>query len=138
MEQRDIIINGVSINELKKQRDSIRQGAAKIISENIDIAKELTKKLVESTDKVEIKSWAKEAYEALDNANVVAGVSGVSFLLPFYEEYGSYESEEIFSSLLEESDNEVLKEVWDDSVNQLYNLFYNMETQSRDWHSSRC
>lgn len=138
MEQKDIIINGVSINELKKQRDSIRQGAAKIISENLEIAKELTQKLVESTDKVEINSLAKEAYEALDNANVVAGVSGVSFLLPFYEEYGRYEGEEIFSTLLEESDNEILKEVWDDSVNQLYNLFYTMETQSRDWHSSRC
>lgn len=138
MEQKDIIINGVSINELKKQRNSIRQGAAKIISENLEIAKELTQKLVESTDKVEINSLAKEAYEALDNANVVAGVSGVSFLLPFYEESGSYESKEIFSTLLEESDNEILKEVWDDSLNQLYNLFYTMETQSRDWHSSRC
>lgn len=134
----DIIINGVSVNELKKQREAIRQGASTIISQNIERAKELTQTLVQSKDKEEIKKLAKEAHEALDNANVVAGVSGVGFFLPFYEEYGSYEGDEIFSNMLEENDNELLAEVWDESISQLYTLFYNMESQSRDWHSSRC
>ena len=138
--EKDIIINGVSVNELKKQRNAIRQGASVIISQNIEIAKSLTKKLVESENKEEIKRLAKEAYEALDTANVVSGVSGVSFLIPFYEEYGNYDEDEIFSRVLEkeENDNELISEVWDDAIGDLYELFSEMENQSRDWHSSRC
>lgn len=134
----DIIINGVSINELKKQRDAIREGAATIISQSIDLATTLTKTLVESEDKEEIKKLAKEAYEALDTAKVVSGVSGVTFFLPFYEEYGNYDRNEIFSRMLESVDNELINEVWDEDISDLYELFDDMETQSRDWHSSRC
>jgi len=134
----DIIINGVSINELKKQRAAIREGASTIISQSINLATSLTKTLVESEDKEEIKKLAKEAYEALDTAQVVSGVSGVTFFLPFYEEYGSYDGSEIFSHMLEGSENEVLSEVWEEAVSDLYELFYDMESQSRDWHSSRC
>lgn len=134
----DIIINGVSVNELKRQRSAIRQGASTIISQNIELAKNLTQSLIASEDKEEIKKLAKEAYEALDTANVVSGVSGVDFFLPFYEEYGSYDGSEIFSSMLEDSDNELISEVWDQAVGDLYELFADMESQSRDWHSSRC
>jgi hypothetical protein len=138
MEQKDIIINGVSVNQLKAQRAAIREGASKLIAENIETAKNLTKKLVESEDSQEIETLAKEAYEALDTAQVVSGVSGVSFFLPFYEEYGSYNGDEIFSNILEESENELVSENWDGAVSKLYRLFGNMESQSRDWHSSRC
>lgn len=134
----DIIINGVSVNELKRQRSAIRQGASTIISQNIELAKTLTQSLIASEDKEEIKKLAKEAYEALDTANVVSGVSGVDFFLPFYEEYGNYDGSEIFSNMLEDSDNELISEVWDQAVGDLYELFSDMESQSRDWHSSRC
>ena len=133
----DIIINGVSVNELKRQRDAIKKGASKIISENIEKAKKITNQLVLSDSADEIKSLAQEAYDALDTANIVSGVSGVTFSLPFYEEYGNYESDEIFSHKLEDSDNKGLSENWD-AISDLYYLFENMEIQSRDWHSSRC
>lgn len=134
MEQ-DIVINGVSVNELKKQRVAIREGASQIISENINIAKTLTQQLVESEDPKVVERLAQEAYTALDTANVVSGVSGVTFYLPFYEEY---RDEETFSSMLEETENEVVSANWDGAVSKLYNLFEEMESQSRDWHSSRC
>lgn len=133
----DIIINGVSVNELKRQRIAIRQGASSIISENIEKAKKLTNQLVSSDSSDEMKSLAQEAYDALDTANIVSGVSGVTFSLPFYEEYGNYESDEIFSHKLEQSENKLLNENWD-TVRDLYYLFDNMESQSCDWHSSRC
>lgn len=135
--KKDIIINGVSVNELKKQRDAIRQGASKIISENIELAKSLTNQLVMSDSVDEIKKLAEEAYDALDTAKVVSGVSGVTFSLPFYEEYGNYESSEIFSHKLEQSENKLISENWD-IISNLYYLFDNMESQSCDWHSSRC
>lgn len=134
----DIIINGVSVNELKRQRAAIQQGASEIIAQNIELAQKLTQSLVVSEDKEEIKKLAQDAYEALDTANVVAGVSGVSFCLPYYEEYGGYSRSEILSRVLEDNDNELINEVWDEGINKLYDLFYDMETQSRDWYSSRC
>lgn len=114
--KKDIIINGVSVNELKKQRDAIRQGASKIISENIELAKSLTNQLVMSDSVDEIKKLAEEAYDALDTAKVVSGVSGVTFSLPFYEEYGNYESSEIFSHKLEQSENKLISEKWEITV----------------------
>lgn len=136
--QEDIIINGVSVNELKRQRAAIKEGASEIIAQNIDLAQELTQQLVTSDDKEQIKNLAKQAYEALDTANVVAGVSGVTFCLPYYEEYGGYSRSEILSRVLEDNDNELINEVWDEGVNKLYDLFYDMESQSRDWYSSTC
>lgn len=135
--KQDIIINGVSVTELKKQRAAIREGASKLIAENIDLAKSLTQKLLESENREELQQLAGEAYEALDNAQVVSGVSGVTFFLPFYEE-GGYSSDEIFSSILENSENDLIHDNWDGSLSSLYDLFYDMEVQSRGWHSSRC
>lgn len=135
MEQKDIIINGVSINELKKQREAIRQGAAQVISDNIDLAKTLTQQLVEAKDMTEIDNLAQQAYDALETASVVSGVSGISFYLPFYEEYRD-EDEDILSSVLDENDNELLSD--SQKVQKLSSMFYTMERQSRDWHSSRC
>lgn len=134
----DIIINGVSVNELKRQREAIREGAAQIISQNISLAQSLTEQLVQSEDKDEIKSLAKQAFDALDTASVLSGVSGITFFLPFHEEYGNYDSSEIYSSILEDCENELIDEVWDDGVRELCELFYDMEAQSRDWNSSRC
>ena len=62
----------------------------------------------------------------------------MTFFLPFYEEYGNYDRNEIFSRMLESVDNELINEVWDEAISDLYELFDDMETQSRDWHSSRC
>lgn len=133
----DIIINGVSVNELKRQRNAIRQGASQIISKNIELAKNLTNQLLKSDNADEIKKLAEEAHEVLDTANIVSSVSGVTFSLPFYEDYGNYESEDIFSHKLEQSANKLINENWD-LIRDLYCLFDSMESQSREWHSSRC
>ena len=134
--KQDIIINGVSVNELKKQRLAIREGASAIIAENLNVAKSLTQKLIESQDKEEIKALAEKAFDALETVNVVSGVSGITYFLPFYEEYG--DNDEILSRKLENSNNQVLEEVWEDGVNKLYSLFEDMESTSRDWNSSNC
>lgn len=134
--EKDIVINGVSVNELQKQRAAIREGASKMISENIELAKILTNKIVEAEDKDQIENLAKDAYEALHTANQLSDISGVSFYLPYYEEYGD-ENDQVCSTLLENSENTVLTENWS-AVSQLCNLFNNMESQSRDWHASTC
>lgn len=131
---KDIVINGVSIEDLKKQRAAIQKDASKIIAENIKVGTELVEKVLETEDQSEADQFAKEAYEHFDTAKVVAGVSGVSFFLPFYEEYGQYGSDEILSQRLENDD----KFEWDGAISQLYGILEDMESDSRAWHSSMC
>lgn len=131
---KDIIINGVSIEELKKQRAAIQKDASKIISDNIEAGTKIVEKILESEDQEEANTLAEEAYEHFDTAKVVAGVSGVSFFLPFYEEYGRYGSNEILSQRLENDD----KFEWDSAISQLYGILEDMESDSRAWHSSTC
>lgn len=138
MQTKDIIINGVSFNKHEEDRKKMRQGASQLISDNMEVAKSLTKSVIESKDGQEIEDLAKKAYEALSLASKLSDVCGISFFLPFYEEYGQYETKDIFSSMLENSDNGVLNANFDGSVNDLCNLFGDMEAQSRDWNSSTC
>jgi hypothetical protein len=143
---KDIIINGVSIEELKKQRAAIRQDASKIIAENIEAATKLVHEIMKAESKEEALKLAEEAYEYLDTAQVVSGVSGVTFFLPFYEEYGRYESGEILSSILdqehldEDEINENIEFNWRDknALWQLHSKLSDMESNSRAWHSSMC
>jgi ferritin-like metal-binding protein YciE len=143
---KDIIINGVSIEELKKQRKAIQQGASKIISDSIEAATKLVGEIMESESKDQALTLAQEALEHLETAEVVSGVSGVTFFLPFYEEYGRYDNTEILSSILEqehldeEEVNENVDFSWQDK-NSLYALcekLQSMESDSRAWHSSMC
>jgi hypothetical protein len=137
----DIIIAGYSINALKAQKAAIREGASKVIAESIEAANKLTEQLLESEDVEEINALAQQAVDLLETAEVVAGVSGVSFFLPFYEEYGQYDSHDIFSKKLEGSDNEALQASWYDFNNvlgKLYSQYERMESDSRGWYSSTC
>jgi hypothetical protein len=143
---KDIIINGVSIEELKKQRAAIQQGASKIISESIDAATEIVGQIMKSESKSEAEQLAQEALEHLETAEVVSRVSGVEFFLPFYEEYGRYDHTEILSCILdqehleEDEINENVEFSWQDK-NALYALYQklgSMESDSRAWHSSMC
>jgi hypothetical protein len=131
---KDIIINGVSIEELKAQRKAIQKDASKIIAENIKAGTEIVEKILVSSDAGEIESLAKEAHEHFDNAYVVAGVSGVTFFLPFYEEYGRYDSDDILSQRLEGQ----VGGDWGYAMDQLYGILESMESDSRAWHSSMC
>ena len=81
--KKDIVINGVSIEELKKQRAAIRQGASKVISDNIEAATKLVHEIMKAESKDAALKLAEEAYEHLDTAEIVSGVSGVQFFLPF-------------------------------------------------------
>jgi hypothetical protein len=131
---KDIIINGVSIDELKKQRVAIQKDASRVIAESIKAGTELVEKLLLLEDEEGAEALAKEAYEQFDTARVVAGVSGVSFFLPYYEEYGRYDSDEILSQRIEGQ----VEFEWGDAISELYGVLEDMESDSRAWHSSMC
>lgn len=133
MEQKDMIINGVSINGLIDQREAIREGASKIISDNIDIAEELTEKLLESQDLEEIQTLAQQAYKALSIAETLSEVSGVTFYLEYEED-----STRKISNLLDDSNNALISGNWNGIISDLYHLYYNMEKQTQKWNASFC
>lgn len=130
----DVIINGISVNELYKQRLAIKQEAAKIVSDNLEQAKLLTWQLSESEDPEEVKMLAEQAYEALHTAHLVSEVSGITYYLAYSSDYDS--PSDIFSRVLQDYDNPVLSD--NESVKQLADLFSSMESNSAGWNSSWC
>lgn len=135
-----IIIAGVNINDLKKQRDALKKDANKFVSDNIEQVTKLVNQIVEAESEEEAEKLGKEAFELLEAAELVASVSGVTFLLPYYEEYGRYDSDEVLSMKLENSENENLDDVYNSRtyLGKLYDLLGNMEADSLGWYSSRC
>jgi hypothetical protein len=143
MDKNDIIIAEVNVNnlynELIEKRKKIREGASKIMSDNLELAKSLTKTLVTSKDVEEIKKLANEAYEALEIVNMVSYASGIEYYLPYSSNYD--DSSEIMSHVLddcyyEEEYNKLLKDV--PEIKKLTNLFYDLERQSGQWNTSFC
>lgn len=153
MNQSDIIIEGININQLHsdliEQRKKMREGATKVMAENLELAKNLTRELVESKDLEEIKQKANQAYAALENVKMVSYVSDIEYYLPYSSDYDSHS--DIMSHLLEEDYyddyydedeedapkyNELLKGV--PEVKKLSRLFYDLEYQTEQWNTSFC
>ena len=134
----DIIIDGISINELKKTKAALQQGASKFISDSISQVQEIVKeRLVTATNYGEAEAAAKEALALLENAQLVSGVSGVSFFLPYCEEYGN--CDDILLQMIENGDHEVVGKYYGGTtLGKLHNLLESMGSTTRDWHSSTC
>jgi hypothetical protein len=136
----DIILNGISINELKRTKAALQKDATKFISDAITQVQQIVKeRLVTADNYGEAEAAAQEALTLLENAKVVSDASGVSFFLPYYEEYGGSDDEDILSSLIENADEDIIGSYYGGgTLSALYNLLESMESESRDWHSSTC
>lgn len=135
----DIVLNGVSITELKKQRALIQKDASAFIAQGLKDVAVLMQSIKEAVevpkdeviDEEGIDAAAAQAKQILENIQIVSGVSGVTYYLPFYEEYG-YNDEKPYSSILDNAD------LSSDQIDALYGLLEDMESDSRNWHSSQC
>lgn len=136
----EIIINGINLNELSTQITSIRKDSSRLIAENIALAQELSKSIAQSKNKEEIQEKAKKALAALEKANFISTVSGVKFNMPYNSSYNGDYDENTLSAMLEESENEVLNELFEENkdLEKLLNLACDMEYQSMHWNSSVC
>lgn len=142
----DIVINGVSVNTLKAQKTAIREGAAKIISDSISKGTAVVEKLLSAESKEEADTLAAEALSLFETAEVVAGVSGVTFMLPYYEEYGRYDYNDCLSNKIAQEDfeeediNPALEFQYNDGsvIGKLVSLLSVMEDSACAWNSSTC
>lgn len=125
-----IILNGVNVDkvytELLETRDKIRQEAYQFMSENIDVAQQLTEQLSKTTDIELIKEIANEAYLTLYNVQKVSEVSGVEYNLP----YSSH------NSLLSSYKNKLFQDLQE--IEDLKEIFDEMEEQTSRWQASYC
>lgn len=136
----DILLNGVSIAELKKQKALIQKDASAFIADGIKEATNIIRGIVEDAEGEEevdpavTEKYAKMAIEILDNVALVSGVSGVTYELPYSED--GYYNETPLTIALENAGLEAYGDV--QFINDLHNTLEDMEYNSRNWHSSRC
>lgn len=140
-----IIIGGYTLEELKKVQEAVRKDAYKIIAEAIKTAtdnmdelltfsKEDDEEPYTEEEKSIIIAKAKEAGEALALADLVSGISGVSYYLPYNTDWSS----DGYFYQFESCDNgEELFELIDGNSN-MFGKLEDMEYQSRVWNQSTC
>lgn len=138
MDLNAITLGGHTIEELKKTQAEVRQDASKFIAEAMDEAEKLVFKVLEWFESneegdptPEVATNVTKAAELLDAVQIVSGVSGVTYYVPYYTEYG-YDDDSPWSSRFEELEN------WNEILRPLTNNLESMEYDSKLWHESRC
>lgn len=147
MAHNDIMIEGINItqlnNDLIEKRKVMREGASKLMSENLELAKSLTKKLMASKDVEEIKKMALEAQRALEVVKMVSYVSDIEYYLPYssnYDDHSDIMSHVLDGDYYDYDDEEQYNELLNDlpEVENLAKLFRKLEYQSGQWNTSFC
>jgi hypothetical protein len=147
----EIVIAGYSLEELKKIQNNVRKDANKHISDNIEAGTKLVKEMValaEETDfdveedgedfaavqevRAKISGMAEQADSHFDTARTVAQISGVSFYIPFNEDWASGNA---LTDALEDAN---LRYDFSEALEGLADTLEDMEYASKNWHSSRC
>lgn len=85
----DIVINGVSITELNKQRLAIKEDASKLMAERIETVKTLVSTILEAETLTVAEEAATEAERLLREVSEIHTASGVEYYLPYSSEYSS-------------------------------------------------
>jgi hypothetical protein len=136
----NIVLGGVDISQIRAQRAAMRKDAVKFISDGIE---EATKQfnelmLLEEGEEAEAEALAARINDILENVEVVADVSGVSYKLPYSDD--GYYDERPFSYRLEDPEDEggAVNAYGSKIMGKLLDTLQEMEVQCRDWYSSRC
>ena len=141
----EIVLGGIKLSELASMKAAMLKDSVKFVADSIEKATlNLIKILKIAEDygdseefcdmesaKSAISILAEETNELLKNVSLVSDVTGVTYYLPYYEEYSD---DSTFSSQLES----LYGEFFTESVRALYATLETMESNSRDWHSSTC
>jgi methyl-accepting chemotaxis protein len=142
----NIIIAGRTLEELKQIQKEVRKDANKYIAQFIEAGESAVKEILELVEvdderdeeaegvedvSEKVTALAAVAEKNLAQAKLISDISGVSYYLPFSEEWsndGYYcQLEQRYEGL---PDNK--------AVDALFSIIDSMESESRNWHSSRC
>lgn len=131
----DIILGGVSLTELKAIKAKVTPEAAKFVSKAVDEAKELVNQALQAESQEDVDRLCAEAADKFEAADMVSGITGVSFHIPYYEDWG-YDETPLTGQL--EDAGDFFDVYGNGPVARLFGLLEDMQSKSRDWHSSRC
>lgn len=140
---KDVVVNGISMLELKKQKEALQKGASAFIATAVKEALEMFNTLEQmSADEVdEAKALVVQIKDKLEQAQLVSGASGVAYYLPFHEEWG-YDEKPLSARIDdagEENEDGALTALSDsEEISALYGLLEDMEYDSKQWNSSSC
>lgn len=138
MQTNDLILGGYTLDQLKEMKKAVSKDATKFIADHMEIATKHFAELRELLEEVEDDSHvtpemlklAEKANEAFKAVQLVSGITGVTFYLDFYEDWGT--DGDVLSTALEDCP------ISAEELSELQSTLEEMEWQSRDWHSSRC
>jgi len=132
----DIVINGISIAELNKQRLAIQEDASRLMSERVDAVKVIVETIIEAESKEVAETAAAEADKLLCEIDAIHNASGVEYYMPYSDEY-NYDGN---AGRIEDVASE-LGLTWRDSSSPLVMLqssLEEMESIVRVWNTSTC
>ena len=138
----EIVLGGIKLSELANMKAAMLKDSVKFVADGIEKATLNLNKILaigngdseEFYDMESAKSFisilAEETNELLKNVSLVSDVTGVTYYLPYYEEYGD---DIPFSDQLDD-----LYEFGSSSASALHATLETMESNSKHWHSSTC
>lgn len=130
----NIVLNGVDIELLEKQRNAVRKDASAYIANGIKEVKELVNQIKDADEDFDIASAAETAEQILTNIQRVSAVSGVEYDLPHSDGYGNVYGDEPLTRVLDEAADGI----YDGPLSGLYGKLEDMEYTVRQWNASNC
>jgi len=140
----EIVFGGLFIlhlEQLANMKAAMLKDSVKFVSDGIEKATLNLIKILEIAEDYKsddhspalltINNLAEKTNELLKNVSLVSDITGVTYYLPYYEEYSD---ESPFSGRLED----LCEGPFTKSVRALYATLETMEGNSKDWHSSTC
>jgi len=139
----EIVIAGVSIKELKRQKMAMQKEANSFVANTIQQAKAKMDELLEAEDETTVEILAAEATELLENADLVATVCDVAFYIPYRETDYVYCDEDSYAQKIEDASEEneqvfVTGYRAESKLNRLLGVLEGMESKVADWNTSTC
>lgn len=144
---KNIIVGGYTIEQLKEIKDKVQPEAAALIDKHLQEAMEKFKDFKQSETKEYANMMAENIYNHLDIVNILAGISGIDYYIPYCSEYGECE-ENVITMFLDNweeyiENEDITEEVFkwdckDSPIKKLYYLASDMENNSKMWNSSWC
>lgn len=130
----EIILNGVSLEEIRKQQNSLHQAGTKFISDQLALVQDMMEDL-EGKSLEYAEGVAKSIEDILDQVLTVSSVTGVQYDLDYYDNRLS----NTIDMLVDES-GEGWKDFWKKfpKLSSLHEQLQDMENTVSNWNSSSC
>lgn len=146
MNVNEMTLGGYTVGQLKEMNALVKRDASKFMAEQIEFVKSEVTAIVASAEEHAAEygegfykpddQRVKELVDICEAIQVVSGVSGVGYSIPYRDQYGYADEGTPLSQLLEE--NLSFSYSNGDPLYYLYSELDDMEGSVREWNQSSC